>query len=338
MKKKRLIKYFQFGLAFLLTMIGLEIYMRIASISISPWTRLDSRLGRVYKPGARVVLFKEGFGKGRINKYGYIGPAYGPEREKNTLRIALLGDSNVEGHLLFERHTLARILEEQLSGILNQKVEVLNFGSSGPILQQLFINYREWALRFNADYYLVFLGRNKLLRFAMESGPYCYQDGNSLGIRFRKQQRFKELAFLRNLSLYQQAHSTFKPIILKLFQSILSRKDINNAQEFQDEEALYDINRLILLTLEQINYQQKHKIILVIENNIPQKYKSLISGFGEYTVDLSSQFDLMKKGGIDPYYWKGTGKHGHWNQQAHRMAANYLARQFMQRFLATVKK
>lgn len=307
--------------------------MRVAAIGISPWTRFDSRLGGMFKPGARVIAFKEGFGKYRINKYGYIGPAYAPERDKNSLRIALVGDSNIEGHMLFERHTLARILEEQLSGIQDKKVEVLNFSWSGPTFQRLYINYREWALRFNADYYLVFLGRKKLLKRVKESHPHCYLEDNRVKISYSREKR-PWMPYRMSFSIYQQIDRAYTMFLQKVAEPISSNK---NPPVFQDEDSHYEINRLILLAFQQINSREEHKIILVIENNIPEKYKSLISGFGEYTIDLSSQFDLMKKGGFDPYYWKATDIHEHWNHEAHQMAGNYLARQFVKRFVPTGK-
>ena len=105
---------------------------------------------------------------GRINKYGYTGIAYPPERKKNTLRIALVGDSYVQGHYMSDKYYFGNIIgrnlqtflqqKELLSGLKHQnsentknlklKIEILNFGIAGSNLQRMYIRFKNQVSKF----------------------------------------------------------------------------------------------------------------------------------------------------------------------------------------------
>ena len=62
-------------------------------------------------------------------------------KSANVLRIALIGDSYIEGFQLFERHHFKTYLEQKLSQKLKKKVEVLNFGIGGADLRGMYLRY-----------------------------------------------------------------------------------------------------------------------------------------------------------------------------------------------------
>ena len=87
------------------------------------------KLGFVYSPDQDFVMFTEGFNIGHVNKDGFIGEDIETKKPNGTIRIALLGDSYVQGLHLFNRDHLSTILEDELKALTNKKVEVLKFWS-----------------------------------------------------------------------------------------------------------------------------------------------------------------------------------------------------------------
>jgi lysophospholipase L1-like esterase len=131
-----------------------------------PWYR--DFLAR-FRPSDNPILFYEprpgyqgsfegGPGPGaeiQINSQGFRDREYSPEKDAETFRVAVLGDSIIWGHGLTLEDTFAKQLEQLLVEREERKVEVLNFGVSGYSTQQEVELYRVKASRFHPDLVIV---------------------------------------------------------------------------------------------------------------------------------------------------------------------------------------
>ena len=130
--KKALTCILSFCMICILSLILIEFFLRLTEISLPSRVYDDPRLGRSHKPNSKIFQASaEGFCIGRVNKFGYLGPAYDTQKRSNTFRIALIGDSYVAGLQLFDRLHFRKLLEDKLSIYMDMDVEVLNFGIGG---------------------------------------------------------------------------------------------------------------------------------------------------------------------------------------------------------------
>ena len=127
MKPGNILKGF---LAFVITLIILELFLRWSGTSSAAFVIDDDNLGRVLRPNTNIILVNEGFFMGRVNRGGYLGPYYPEEKPSQTVRIALIGDSFVAGLQLFGRYHFRTIMEQSLKDSLSDSVQVLNFAGS----------------------------------------------------------------------------------------------------------------------------------------------------------------------------------------------------------------
>lgn len=345
--KKKISFIFKFSLVFVITLAVMEGFLRLTQISLPSTVTLDEKLGRKFKPHARIMLAAEGFRIGRINKYGYTGTPYPPERSRDALRIALVGDSYVEGHYLPERYYFGKILEDKLPTFINREVEVLNFGLAGLNFRRMYINYTKWITTYEPDITLFFIAPFDLVKQEPHLGPRCRMENGSLVINYdfnrsRSYQIRAQFEFLRNFSFYSLFQKVYALYRLGRTADILlgSLNPYNGPRDDGDEDGngkttesppmekdhYFEINRAIFEKLRSINHTGKSRNIIVLKTDIPDYYKKLIREMGLPLIDLGKELEKMEQQGTDPYYWKATGKRGHWNHEAQRLIGNYLAR------------
>ena len=172
---------FVYGLKFiaavLVTFACFEVYFRTTEISLPSFVVDDPVLGRTFRPNARAALLQEGFYMDRINEYGYLGPAYPPEKTKGSLRVALCGDSFVEAFQVFPQWNLRSVLEAELSKRLGRRVEVLNFGRSGQDLRTMYTYYKDLVSQFQPDITIFIVIDHAFLGHDNSIGPKCSTGG-----------------------------------------------------------------------------------------------------------------------------------------------------------------
>ncbi len=341
--KKKISVVFKFSLAFIVSIIVLELFLSLAHISLSSIVTIDAGLGRKLRPNTRVVKFGEGFYIGKINQYGYTGTAYPPERNRDALRIALVGDSFVEGHCIFERFHLGKILERKLSGLIQREVEVLNFGLSGICFRQMYINYSKWITGFKPDLTLFFMSAIDLLEKEHHDGPRCYLEDGVLRINsdFTRSILFKvksRLEFIRSSSFYPLIQRVYfrsrkgdaAGILLGALNPFKPGKGKGEGRSSilsttREDDDLFEINRTIFKVLKALNDTGRTRNIVVLESRIPVYYEDAINRAGLPLIKLGPKLERMKMRGVDPLYWKATDRQGHWNHETHRMIGNHLA-------------
>ncbi len=121
----------------------------------------------------------------RTNSCGMRGPERTFEKPKDTIRIALLGDSFAFGWGVDQDKTFGQVLEDNLNRISQGKphFEVLNLGVPGYSTFQEVALFREKALDFNPDAILIFFVHNDFeypFFIKGESAPGGVLDGLSL--------------------------------------------------------------------------------------------------------------------------------------------------------------
>ncbi|MCP4146647.1 MAG: hypothetical protein GY757_02755 [bacterium] len=95
----------------------------------------------------------------------------------------------------------------------------------------------------------------------------------------------------------------------------------------QEGDRYFEINRAILAVIQDTATidNQSTRNILVIKKELPLHYYKAINELGMTIVELEAQLQELRKRGIEPHYWRGTNKMGHWNHEAQDLIGNYLA-------------
>jgi hypothetical protein len=330
-----------FGLAFVATMIMFEFFCRASGSGTPAQTTVDEDLGVVWKAGSDLLCLNEGFRIGRINEYGYLGPAYPPEKPDGVIRIALMGDSYVVGRHLFDRHHFRNVLEEKLNESCSEKVQVLNLGLLAANFERMYIYHEMFAQKFAPDYVVYLLGTHNLNRKKMEIGPKLAVKDGSLVVdySFRTSTRYKirkKLAFLREsgiCSLIRRARALHiggesPRILLGKFGELLCPEPavaMGKDMEQIEDPSRKDLNRAILRSLAEMNSRGSPRIIIVCRDGLPEDFIECIKKSGIAYFDPGPELNKLARSGIDPHYWKGSQATGHWNQYAHRVVGEFLA-------------
>jgi len=337
-------KISSFLIVAIVTLFCFEVYFQITEINLPSTVIDDSTFGRVFKPNARINLIKESFYIGKVNKEGYLGPAYQVNKPGNTIRIALIGDSFVEGIQVADKFHLRNILEKELISKLNdQKIEVLNFGKSGLDFRKMYIYNELLAKKYKPDFVFIFVNESDFRTKDYNIGPELKLDKDkklNIDFRFVDSKQFKNKiknAYLRNFSMYsllQADYANFKSgntfnILFDKLNFIKTKEEIVTNTNF-DTDEFANLNEMVLrnFALERSNT----KFIIVPITNISERYKKLISRYHIGFISLEEVYKNLEHKGVNPFYWKATNKFGHWNQEAHYYIGNYLANYILTKF------
>jgi lysophospholipase L1-like esterase len=318
---------FWFSVGVLAMVFITELLFR-ATRSVTPaFNQVDEQLGRSRRPGLFWVVFNEGFSMGRFNRYGYNGPGYPLEKGKDVVRVALLGDSYVEGYQVFDRHHFRSVLEEHLNSHLPDSVEVLNFGRNGFNFKNIYVYHHNLVEQFDPDFTVIFLSANDLGRehtdhllpavVVSDSVLQIVHAPGRLMKRYRALEKLTHHAYLLNMlnSARKQAASvSVAEILLDKFYSGLHRDPPDDATAgfyFSLTE------RLILHELA----AGKRLLIADTDNTLPAQFKSLCLSLGVPVIPVG---EIVERRAPAGHYWAVTGETGHWNHDAHNVVANVL--------------
>ena len=326
-----------FILAGLLTLLLMEGYIRYGEIQSLSNFEVDSVHGKRLRARVPMLYLMEGFYMGEVNEYGYLGPGYAPEKEHNTYRVALLGDSYVEGFQLFDRHHFRHILENSLQNKMAKTVEVLNFGRSGFTLADMYVYYKEFADQFEPDIYLVFVHNNDFFEQSYQALlPKVVIQQDSLVIKrpFIQNKAFhqyQKTAFFRENSTYlRMMNNGIKLIKEGVMPEILLGKFYNPGLKEGEgntnqvaEESMPQMPEANKATLEA--FAGDAKVIFVLGEKPQLEIAGFLKNSNALVIPIWEEFHAMREEGIYPNYWEATGKYGHWNQEAHKKLAEQIS-------------
>jgi hypothetical protein len=112
-----------------------EMALRIAGYAYPRTSQRDDFTGTLRIPGVEFVYRDEGFSHVRINSAGFRDDDWERAKPPGVVRVAVLGDSYVEGFQVEKHERLTELLERELNGAQGlpgtPQVEVLNFGMGG---------------------------------------------------------------------------------------------------------------------------------------------------------------------------------------------------------------
>lgn len=315
----------------------IDVFLYSAGIFPVSNTTYYPDIGKGLRADFSYIYFNEGFAIGKTNEYGYYGYGYPKKTGADAFRIALIGDSYVEGIQVFNRNHFATILEDQLNNGYT-RTEVLNFGRSAFVLGNMYAYQQTLVHTFDPDVYLYFLSESNLETTSSDPSlaTVIYDKDSLLAVK-----PYSTKSYIRN---YKKANRFLKKSTL--LYALNNSKRYFNTENFKklfgfgaapvpDNSrsgkltAIPKISRDILANLD------KNKTIIVWKDlKKPPGFlidylRQLDVGF----IDLSGTFDLMIKQGNNPTYWKVTDKYGHFNNHAHRIMGERLAQELIKRNL-----
>jgi hypothetical protein len=144
------------GAALLVSLLVCELVLRLLHVSYPVFVWTDPVRGMAHIPGAKSLNQYAGRSWIQINSDGWRGPEVPLKHPAGTFRIALLGDSYLEGFEVPFEQTAGEVLERRLTALRGSPVEVLNFAEGGYGTGQELLVLQHAVWKYSPD--LVLLG------------------------------------------------------------------------------------------------------------------------------------------------------------------------------------
>jgi hypothetical protein len=331
---KTIIRSGLFIAGFVAGLIFLEAYFQLIEFQM-PYFELSAKQGKKMLPSKRIVYFGEGFYMGATNQYGYLGTAYPQKKDPKKIRIAMIGDSYVEGFQLFDKYHFARIAEQKLNaGLPSPKYEILNFGVGNYDFNDMMVAYMNYVKSFNPDV-LVFLVKYDDFMSAKNFIPSpvlkSYKDSVIIDYSFTNSKMFKVYKKLSwafdNSALVYALNNAFKISKRKdEFNGILFDKFYTSFRKTgtqpQSMDASFEAEDRLTRSFVWI---KDKPCIFIFRSDIPKGFteKANKMNIDIYNVDQALKKEFVPKG-IEYDYWDVTREHGHWNYLAQDFVGNYI--------------
>ncbi|MBX9880288.1 MAG: SGNH/GDSL hydrolase family protein [Candidatus Obscuribacterales bacterium] len=151
-----------------IAILFVEMILFMAGLGEEEMFKLDPDLGSKHMVNKRITWRSEGYAVSYLDADGMREPGLTIAKPANTYRIALLGDSMVEGFQVPIEKTFGQLLNKELT-TSDKKVQVLNFGTSGYSTAQEYVQLKKQVMKYKPD--LVLLGYNSRDIFENWSAP-----------------------------------------------------------------------------------------------------------------------------------------------------------------------
>jgi hypothetical protein len=115
----------------LLAILFVEAVLYCAGLGEEEIFKFEPQIGFVHMKNKRITWRTEGFATSYLNDDGMREPQLTVAKPANTYRVAVLGDSMVEGFQVPIEQTFGEIIRERLGDVNGKKIQWLNFGTSG---------------------------------------------------------------------------------------------------------------------------------------------------------------------------------------------------------------
>lgn len=311
----------------------MELFIKSTHIVEQSYNDVYEDIGRGRRAGMFYIMFNEGFSIGQFNQHRYLGPNYAPAKDSSVLRIALLGDSYVEGFQVFDRHHFRAILEKQLSEKLKHKVEILNFGRSGFDIGDMYAYNQTFVKEFSPDYSLFFVSNADFYpQFTDPLRLKVRVDNDSLMVEKGYPESYIQLydktkIFIQHSNILNMLNNDKKTIKSQGFLPLMLEKFYPFGQEEIDSSHYIFNTQIPDITKKIFESLDVCKTIVVNRDAIPLQVQkmALVENNQLLFINLTDTLNVLIENGIDPHYWKATNKHGHWNHEAHKAVGAFLA-------------
>ena len=179
-----------------------EIGLRMINYSVPTFYSPDAHLGYRLTPGIEGWYRKEGESYVKINSDGLRDTEHAKQKNANTLRIAIIGDSYAEALQVPLENAFWKIAENRLQNCSapgGKKVEMINFGVSGYGTAQQLITLQRQVWDYAPDIVLLAVTTNndvtdnsRVLKKTDEIPYFVYRDGKlELDNSFRENKAFR---------------------------------------------------------------------------------------------------------------------------------------------------
>ena len=315
----------KFFLSLIIIIIFAELFLRfshIISLNSTEWTTKGARL----MSNKTFVNFNEGFGISRSNSQSIIAEEDFRFKNKDKIRIAVMGDSYIEGFQLFSRHHFVNIMKDRIEEDSECNVEILNFGRSGFNINDNYCEYNTEVKKYSPDLTFCFVSDEDFYKLrSSRTRPFVEKENNQLKINYDylESTSFKKIIktrFVRNkfylLSLLKRAAAVPKTQSLSkiLFDKLYTVEE-KPVKRITPEHT----DPFILEILSSLNDQN---VIIVATDNLSEEYETYLK---ENHIPYLRLKDVLGEDNEKNHYWKATNKYGHWNHYAHRMIGRYLS-------------
>jgi lysophospholipase L1-like esterase len=139
----------------LIAILFVEAVLFCAGLGEEEIFKFDSEVGFRHMPNKRITWRTEGFAQSYLNEDGMREPGLTVAKPANTYRIALLGDSMVEGFQVPVEQTFGEVAAKEIGDIDGKKLQVLNFGISGYSTAQEYLQLKRQVLKYQPDLVLL---------------------------------------------------------------------------------------------------------------------------------------------------------------------------------------
>lgn len=141
--------------AVLVALLACELVLRALGVGYTVYVWTDPVVGVAHIPGVKSRSRTEDGSWVTINSDGLRGPEAVLEPPPGSFRIALLGDSFIEGFEVPYSKTVGEVLERRLADLRDTPVEVLNFGVGGYGTTQELLTLQHKVWKYSPDLVLL---------------------------------------------------------------------------------------------------------------------------------------------------------------------------------------
>ena len=190
---------------FLLGFIVAEIGLFIAGYSYPSLYIVDEYRGWSLRPGVSGHGTQEGHGFVNVNDNGLRDRDYSKKKPKNTIRIAVLGDSTTEAQHVDAEDAFWSVVENRLQvcgHFKGKNIEAINFGVSAYGTTQQLITLRHFVWEYSPDIVLLAFSSNDVRDNYLNSSvprPYFLLQDDQLildnSFREHPEYKFKQSSF-----------------------------------------------------------------------------------------------------------------------------------------------
>ena len=153
----------------IIAILFVEATLACAGLGEEEIFKFDPDLGSKHMVNKKVTWRSEGYAVSYLNGDGMREPNVTIAKPANTYRVALLGDSMVEGLQVPIEKTFGQLLSKDLKTPDGKEVQVLNFATSGYSTAQEYVQMQKQVMNYKPD--LVLMGYDSRDIFENWSAP-----------------------------------------------------------------------------------------------------------------------------------------------------------------------
>ena len=346
-----------FVVSLLFSTCVLDFYVKFSDTVPPVISYYHPELGLFSRPNLRWSKFKEGFYIGESYSNSRFGENHPKKKPADTFRIALIGDSFVEGLDVLSRHHFQRTMKRDLEDHFGGEFQILNFGRGNSTLPFSYYHLQHYILDYDPDLVLVFLeerDRNPPVwtgrtRYELKQGALDpVLDWRETG-QYKLIQRLEKIPLVRHyidvslVALANRALANIRThslgsVLLDKFQPFFLPGSKPRPQPDRSRIPVSDLIGRILTELTELGRRGDPDVVFVLRPlpPAPELEPFLMDIDADYW-NLSELFvggntDVLASSGINSRYWKATGVvGGHWNHAGHREVGHFLAGKVIER-------